>query len=981
MTGQEFWPFSLRMNESGIEEMDEDKSRELEKEIAYYRRKIDELDGHIIRHDYSNLRMRNELKKNRKALEVMRKLYSKMGKANKAGDVFNLLLKTIIQEIDMDRAIILNSPGSEGKIIAAAWLGYKREEIIEMEKQLSECLNEFSEVWKSPVVASSRTHPDPFGQALRAILAIPFFVWIPVISGGEVLAIIIGGNMKEDRLFRQPLEKSDLEIFQSISGMVAVALRNIYFRSTIIESETKYRSLIESMRELVWEVDEHGRILFMGPLSEELLGFTPEELLGKNIYELSPIRDELQEHFRAIVRDKKPLIEYEHPFCHRNGSVVWFEANVCPVFDENGDITAYRAMCRDIMERKRADEALRLQHYTRTVIETSPDPIFVISLDGHIMDVNAAAAMVTEKNRALLLGMKFSHYFTDGERAENFISAAFTEGHIRDFELVMKTASGESTVFLYNASVFKNQEERIAGVIAVARDITRLKKAKDELERERNYSRFLIDKAHDGILVWESPKSSFRFSIILWNEEMKKITGYSIDEIQGRDFTSLLIKDSNIRKSAVNRIKRALQMRKFPPMEWTIQTKEGKAVTVSTTSSVVFESEDTLQVLTIVRDVTGEKELREQLFQVEKLSSIGKMVAGIAHEINNPLTGVMGFSQMICFSSDVSREIRDLASMIYNESERARKVVGDLLIFARKHKPEIGPCDITGIILDVLKVREGDMERSNISLEKKLNQRGSVIVMGDRHQLFQVILNIVNNAIDALSEVDRERKICISSELVKKRVRLTFYDNGCGIDEQLQPDIFDPFFTTKGIGRGTGLGLSISYGIVKEHRGKIHLKSIPGQETTFFLELPVMQREETPEDAPAMDRASLTDRRFGGKKVLVIDDEVVILKLLRKYLESREILVDTVENGIDGLKKMKEGDYDVIFCDFALPGIDGKRIYEESQIHFPHLLPRLIFMTGDIKDSTRTFFEEMNIRPILKPFDIVTIKEVLEENL
>lgn len=983
--------------------------RDIEEAIAHYRSKSRE-SGKFKNIDESFMLVVGELEKRRRGFLLMTKLYSQVGSANAIVDVFKTLLKTIITEMDMDRAMVVSPfPGNE-ELLPVSWLGYEDDEVARIEMKINKCLSDFNDLWKKPLVVNGKTYPSRFVQSLRELLGMTYFVWIPVISYGKILSVIVAGNIEKDQVFRLRLEDSDIEIFQGISGMLAVVLWNIYFKRVQLESEEKYRNLIESIKEWVWEVDTQGNYTFCSSQVKEILGFEPEEMIGKSVMDLSPKGSDVREVYTSFLMEKKSFSSFERPRFHRNGSIVWLEISGAPIFDSSGNVIAFRGISRDITERKKAEETLRLQHYTRTLIETSPDPIFIVNSTGYIMDLNEAAVNIihAESDRRKVLGTMFSSYFLAREAVDSIVTRVFTEGHLRDVELFTGNDQENQRIFFCNASLFKNQEDRVAGAIIVLRDISILKAIQMEVEKERNYSRVLIEKAHDGLAVCIIKKNTLDMDFTVWNDKMLEISGYSREYVNENSLICSFFKEQNQRDKIFRRLKRFIQLRASIQDEWLIDTKDSRQVNISFSASVLFESEDDLHILAIVRDITREKDLQMQLLQAEKLSSIGQMVSGIAHEINNPLTGIMGFSQMLLMRNDFDNEAREAMTMIRDESQRAKKIVSDLLTFGRKHKPEKKVYSVNEIVSDALKMREGEIRRSNIRLIRLFEEKFALNVYANRYQLQQVVINLLNNAVDALKDVKREKEIKVRTILEKTKVKIEIEDNGYGIDESVQSRIFDPFFTTKGVGEGTGLGLSISYGIIKEHKGRITIKSRIGKNTVFSVELPQAKRKfsATDDSAPeeineygsikpqkdkiqpikdkkqgAVRSLSSDTKSFKGKKVLVIDDEVVILKLLSRFMEIKGILIDTASNGEKGLQLIKENPYDMILSDYAMPGINGKNIYEEVVRFDRSITKKLFFMTGDIKDETRIFFNENNIRYLLKPFNLNKVSELLEENL
>jgi signal transduction histidine kinase len=239
----------------------------------------------------------------------------------------------------------------------------------------------------------------------------------------------------------------------------------------------------------------------------------------------------------------------------------------------------------------------------------------------------------------------------------------------------------------------------------------------------------------------------------------------------------------------------------------------------------------------VARDITQQKRIEEQLIMTDRLASIGELSSGIAHELNNPLTSVIGFSQLL-MEGDIPENIREDLSTVYSEAQRAASIVKNLLTFARKHAPVKQLCQVNSIIEDVLRLRAYEEKVNNIEVINKLAPSLPQIMI-DHFQMQQVFLNIVVNAEFAMLEAHHKGTLTVTSEQLEDIIRISFADDGPGISEENQKRIFNPFFTTKEVGKGTGLGLSICHGIITEHGGKIYVKSEKGQGANFIIELPL----------------------------------------------------------------------------------------------------------------------------------------------
>ncbi|MDR1727096.1 MAG: response regulator [Acidobacteriota bacterium] len=387
----------------------------------------------------------------------------------------------------------------------------------------------------------------------------------------------------------------------------------------------------------------------------------------------------------------------------------------------------------------------------------------------------------------------------------------------------------------------------------------------------------------------------------------------------------------------------------------------------------------------VASDISNEKLLQQQLIQSEKLSAIGELISGIAHELNNPLTGVMGYSQLLQLRRDLDDRAKESLAKINDLALRCRKIVQNLLSFARKQKPERTLSDINDILEKTVELRGYDLMVNNIEVTPELD-RTIPPTIADAQQLQQVFLNVITNAEQAMLEAHGKGHLTIrtGADAQAKTITVEIIDDGPGISEKQQMRIFDPFFTTKEVGKGTGLGLSLSYGMIKEHGGDIYVKSNPGKGAHFFIEIPIVHAPDEDDgqapDASPEDHA-LTGRE-NGKRILAVDDERYILDFLTEVFRSLSINIDTANNSQAAMEKIQENRYDLVLTDYKMPRMSGRDLFNWVRENRPSLAGKIIFMTGDVVNpETHSFFEDNQIRYLAKPFKIEEVKEMVLQGL
>jgi signal transduction histidine kinase/ActR/RegA family two-component response regulator len=384
--------------------------------------------------------------------------------------------------------------------------------------------------------------------------------------------------------------------------------------------------------------------------------------------------------------------------------------------------------------------------------------------------------------------------------------------------------------------------------------------------------------------------------------------------------------------------------------------------------------EEARQAAIELQQVVQEKSLQldqaqQQVLQSMKLSALGQLIAGVAHELNNPLTTVLGYSQLLMGKIEDQKMRRELSN-IFEGARLAAKIVQNLLAFARQEPAEKRLWNINDILSRALEMTAYDMHASNIQVETYLTPDLPPIMV-DGNQLQQVFLNLITNARHAMLEQDQPRRLTLRTLRRGDLVRVECSDTGPGIAPEHLEHVFDPFFTTKEEGAGTGLGLSVSYGIVKAHGGHILVDTEAGKGATFVVEMP-LDESITASTATRSPDAEISIEPTQGpaqQKVLVIDDEGAINDLVTSILTDEGYQVDAAHTAERGLHKLLEEEHALVLCDMRMPVMDGKQLYREVERAKPHLTARFIFMTGDVmSDATRTFLLETGNLYLTKPF-------------
>jgi two-component system NtrC family sensor kinase len=390
-------------------------------------------------------------------------------------------------------------------------------------------------------------------------------------------------------------------------------------------------------------------------------------------------------------------------------------------------------------------------------------------------------------------------------------------------------------------------------------------------------------------------------------------------------------------------------------------------------TAVPISSTDRSAVVLLFDDQTERRRLQDQLIQSEKMSAIGQLIAGIAHDLNNPLASVLGFADFLIEVPNVPASIREPLTVIQEEAERASSIVRNLLGFARKQDHQRRPTSLKPLLDATFVLLRNQLMahrvEATIEVEPDLPMPDV-----DPNQIQQVFVNLINNAAQAIASSGRPGTIHVHARRWLDGVAVDIVDDGPGMSEALASQVFEPFFTTKAEGEGTGLGLSISQGIVKEHGGRIMLSSEEGKGSTFTVQLPLSTRTPVPEIAA-------TDRSPSRKlRVLVVDDEPHILHYMRATLEAWGHLPVVASDGEEALERASHEQFDLIISDLRMPRFGGREFYEELSRRNPVMAGRLVFSTGDtVRGDTLAFLEALD-RPYLhKPFSLAELRTLLAD--
>ena len=495
----------------------------------------------------------------------------------------------------------------------------------------------------------------------------------------------------------------------------------------------------------------------------------------------------------------------------------------------------------------------------------------------------------------------------------------------------------------------------------------------------------LFEAVHEGVYIGTiGPDDS---STIAANPHLKLIFGYAVEtpERDVRPFDRARFVDPQARLALLDRLTVDGSVSDYLLR---LRRADDSAVWVEVTARADAPSSGgAVRVESLVRDVSERKKLDDQtrdlyhqMLQAEKMAALGQTISGVAHELNNPLATILSWAERLSEKTGLDPSARRGLETILSESERAARIVRNLLTFARKRQTTRAMVDVNQVVRETLALRAYEQRVTNITVIDAL-AAGLPQVFADGHQVQQVLLNLVINAEQAMLSAHGRGVLVVRTwhDADQELVILEINDDGPGIPEDLQPKIFDPFFTTKDVGQGTGLGLTVAYAIVQEHSGRIRLESKPNGGASFYVELPVTGTAVAP---VATARPHGQVEAVVGASILVVEDETALAVAVIEALRDAGYIVDRAADGEEALGKIREQAFDLVVCDLKMPRLDGKAFYRMLAAATPGLARRVIFVTGDIAGTeAETFLRESGCRWLAKPFRLGDLLRAVKEGL
>jgi PAS domain S-box-containing protein len=804
----------------------------------------------------------------------------------------------------------------------------------------------------------------PIGFVVLIVL-FGVYIWNKTQEISELRGLMRGMEHRDEN---PPSEKQLDQLFEIIS-----------------RSQQGYRDLIDSFDDILLAVSLDGQIRAVNRSFSDLVDTPFQQIIGKPLADF--VQESSGEGSRLVERAMPRFLERRQwagviPVRLKNQSSPFFFDCVAHAMMRGDKIGGITVLARDV-------SALRKNEARFTeLFESLQEGIYITMPDGTIVDVNPALVrMLGYDSKEELLKRQVPEVFID--RAERKILKEQVESQpkIQGREITLVRKDGTSIVCLNTAAAVRDNSGRVLRYQGALMDITERREMERRLHQQQEFARRLVDNFPDLILVLDT-NSHYTFV----SPRCTEVLGYEVDEAHQMEFGGRTHTEDL--PSLISLYKDVIAGRQnFASLEVRVRHKLGEWRRIRFNFSPLSDENGNIEgVVLSGRDVTDLKRLEEQLIQAEKLAAMGQMLAGVAHELNNPLTAILGVTELLREREGADDSTKRQLELAHRQARRAARIVQNLLEFSRPASPLKKPLDVNGLVERTLQLHEHSLRRNLIEVDFRA-QPGLPGVIGDANQLIQVLLNLVTNAEQAIREVRDTGRIQIRLGRKESQLTVTVQDDGVGIRPEALPRIFDPFYTTKRPGGGTGLGLSICMSIVREHGGNIEAESLPGGGSAFTIYLPCMPGGKRPEAlrAPSEPECASSESvpamagLLRGRAVLVLDDEESLRMLLQEGLSAHGLRVDGAATTEEALALLERSCYDFLLCDLHLSSggltVDGRDAASRILTAAGAQKPALIYMTGDLVEGSHETAGGGGPLCLQKPFRISDVLVVLRDVL
>jgi len=638
----------------------------------------------------------------------------------------------------------------------------------------------------------------------------------------ELIGLLLVANRGRE------LVSADHELVQSLARYAAAALHNSRLFSRMAQSNAQWVEIFDAIGDFIVVHDQAGRVLRVNRSMAEFIGVPAPELIGLGM--------------RSLISVEQRLHPGPCPFCGSDGrgerlhvvldrTYLVSTSHINATLDED---TQTVHVLKDITDRREAEKRYR------ELFDNIQEGLFFSTPEGRFVEVNdALVRMLGYEAREELLVIDIStQLYISPERYLEFRRAIQSVDTLRNREEALRRKDGSLVYTLQNVVVVRDAHGKVIQYRGLMLDITELKSFQSELQRQRDFNAKILENTQSLILVVDTAGL-----ISYANQRAYEVGRFQTGQLVGCRIRELV--DPTHQEKFDQAILRTLLGLQVNNLELTLVMEGARTAHFSANISPMRDHQGNVNsIVVVMSDVTDELLLQSKLMQTEKMAAVGQLVSGVAHEVNNPLTAILGFADLLVQKPEMPEAARGDLQIIIDEAQRTKQIIQNLLSFARQMPPQREPVQINDLVRRTLLLRAYDFAHGGIEVKETLKEPFPEVV-ADPHQLQQVFLNVLNNAYDAIRETGDPGVIEIETAVHDGAAEISFIDNGAGIREPQR--IFDPFYTTKGLGKGTGLGLSICYGIVREHGGEIIAGNrSSGKGAAFTVRIPIDTKGHAP---------------------------------------------------------------------------------------------------------------------------------------
>ncbi|MEX2147053.1 MAG: PAS domain S-box protein [Candidatus Rokuibacteriota bacterium] len=809
-------------------------------------------------------------------------------------------------------------------------------------------------VWTQGEPLPIRLHTDLAALHMRT------FLGVPMMAGGRVAGALVIADTAV-----RAVDERLVEFLGPIANHVAMLIERAQAQAARETSERHFLAVFDGAIDAMIVLDDTGRFVEVNKAAALLFGVPAAELLTRSFGDLAAPGTDVPE-WEALRAGRLRTAQWQ--LRRPDGSVRDAESSITAHFLPGRHLV----VVRDVTERTGADAERRVRSAALTA---AANGILITDADGRVEWVNPEFTRMTGYALDEIRG-QMPRLLKSGEQDDAFYERVWSTiraGHVWRGELVNRRKDG--SVYLEEQSITPVRAGgRSSGVIthfvAVKQDISERKRAEETLRRSEEYHRALIENGLDIIIVLDAD-GVIRYA----SPSVERVLGERPGDLVGTNALSRLHPDDLPAMGALFFGGQATAGF-TASAEYRFRHRDGSWRQMEGVGRNLLDHPGIAGIIVNARDITDRKQdeanqarLRAHLRQSEKLAAMSELLAGVAHELNNPLSVVIGHTTLLGAATEPAVKAR--AEKIGRAAERCGRIVKNFLALARQYPPERTAVNLNQIVVDALEVVAYPLRVDDVEVVTELAADLPPLA-ADPHQLQQVLVNLVTNAHQAMRSVTGTRRLTVRTGCSDGGPAwLAVGDTGPGIPAEVEARLFEPFFTTKPVGQGTGLGLSICKGIVEGHGGSLTVEAGPGSGAVFRVTLPL--------GAPAPAAAAPDEGVRGpARRVLVVDDEIEVTRIVSEMLGRDGHEVESCLNGVEALASMQTRSYDVVFCDIRMPRLDGPGLYAAVKQTDPALAERFVFLTGDtLSHVTAEFLERTGVPNMRKPFTVRDLRNAL----